>query len=197
MTALVDTPAHRRTLAPSDLARIAVFAALIAAMALTPAIPLGPVPITLQTLGVALTGLCLGPWRGCAAVALYVAVGAAGLPVFSGGAAGIGVLIGPTGGYVMSFPLSALVGGFVARWAVRRGLDKVTPFIMLGGLLLARYLVMMPIAVTHLSRVLGMSWVEAMVIIDMPFWIVDLIKSVIAVILAIAVHKAFPRLLGR
>ncbi|MGV8844901.1 biotin transporter BioY [Tessaracoccus sp.] len=197
MTTLVDTPAQRRPLAPSDLARIAVFAALIAAMALTPAIPLGPVPITLQTLGVALTGLCLGPWRGFAAVALYVAVGAAGLPVFSAGSAGVAVLIGPTGGYVMSFPLSALVGGFVARWAVRRGLDKVTPFIMLGGLLIARYLVMMPIAVTHLSRVLGMSWIEALVIIDMPFWIVDLIKSVVAVILAIAVHKAFPRLLGR
>lgn len=196
MTTLVETPDRRRTLAPSDLARIAVFAALIAAMALTPAIPLGPVPITLQTLGVALTGLCLGPWRGCAAVALYVAVGAAGLPVFSGGAAGVGILVGPTGGYLLSFPLAALVGGFVARWAVRRGLDKFTPVIMLGGLLLARYLVILPIGVTHLSRALGLTWMEALAI-DVPFWVGDLIKSVIAVVLAIAVHKAFPRLLGR
>lgn len=197
MTTLVDTPARRRTMAPSDLARIAVFAALVAAMALTPAIPVGPVSITLQTLGVALTGLCLGPWRGFAALALYVAVGAAGLPVFSGGAAGIGVLIGPTGGYLLSFPLAALVGGFVARWAMRRGLDGATPFIFLGGLLLARYLVILPIAVTHLSRVLGMTWMQALVGIDLLFWVGDLIKSVVAVMLAIAVHKAFPRLLGR
>ncbi len=197
MTTLVDTPASRRSVAPSDLARIAVFAALVAAMALTPAIPVGPVSITLQTLGVALTGLCLGPWRGFAALALYLAVGAAGLPVFSGGAAGIGVLIGPTGGYLLSFPLAALVGGFVARWAMRRGLDRATPFIFLGGLLLARYLVILPIAVTHLSRVLGMTWIQALVGIDLLFWVGDLIKSVVAVILAIAVHKAFPRLLGR
>lgn len=196
MTTLVDTPNRSRALAPSDLARIAVFAALIAAMALTPAIPLGPVPITLQTLGIALTGLCLGPWRGLAAVALYVVVGAAGLPVFSGGAAGIGVLVGPTGGYLLSFPLAALVGGFVARWAVRRGLSKATPFIMMGGLLLARYLVILPIAVTHLSQVLGLTWVQALAI-DVPFWIGDLIKSVVAVVLAVAVHNAFPRLLGR
>ena len=197
MTTLVDTPVRRRTLGPSDLARVAVFAALVAAMALTPAIPLGPVPITLQTLGVALTGLCLGPWRGFAAMALYLAVGAAGLPVFSSGAAGIGILIGPSGGYLLSFPPAALLGGFVAQWAVRRGLSRATPFIMFGGLLLARYLIILPIAVTHLSRVLGFTWMQALVVVDMPFWIADLIKSVVAVILAIAVHKAFPRLLGR
>ncbi len=196
MSTQVSAPGRQRALAPSDLARIAVFAALLSAMALTPPIPLGPVPITLQTLGVALTGLCLGPWRGFAAVALYVAVGAAGLPVFSGGAAGVGVLIGPTGGYLLSFPLAALVGGFVARWAVRRGLSATTPLIMLGGLLLARYLVIMPIGVTHLSNVLGVSWREAL-FIDVPFWVGDLVKSIIAVTLAMAVHKAFPRLLGR
>lgn len=187
---------RRRALAPSDLARIAVFAALVAAMALTPPVPLGPIPLTLQTLAVSLTGLCLGPWRGFAAVALYVAVGTAGLPVFSGGAAGLAVIVGPSGGYLLSFPLAALVGGFVARWAVRRGLSPVTPFVMLGGLLLGRYLVIMPIAVTHMSRVLGVTWREAL-FFDMPFWVADLIKSVIAVVLAIAVHKAFPRLLGR
>lgn len=196
MSTQLSSPARRRSLAPNDLARIAVFAALVAAMALTPPIPIGVVPITLQTLGVALAGLCLGPWRAFAAMVLYVAVGAAGLPVFSGGAAGIGVLIGPKGGYLLSFPLAALVGGFVARWAVRRGLSRGTPFLFLGGLLVARYLVILPIAVTHLSGVLGLTWREALMI-DIPFWIGDLIKSVVAVVLAVAVHKAFPRLLGR
>lgn len=196
MSTSVNTQTQRRSLAPSDLARIAVFAALVAAMALTPPLPLGPIPMTLQTLGVALTGLCLGPWRGFAAMALYVAVGAAGLPVFSGGAAGLGVIIGPTGGYLLSFPLAALVGGFVARWAVRRGLSPATPVMMLGGLLLARYLVIMPIAVVHLSRALGLT-LQGALLVDIGFWLPDFIKSVVAVILAMAVHKAFPRLLGR
>ncbi len=196
MSTQVNRAVRRRVLTPTDLARVGVFAALVAAMALTPPIPVGPIPLTLQTLGVALTGLCLGPWRGFAAMALYVAVGAAGLPVFSGGASGLGVLIGPTGGYLLSFPLAALVSGFVARGAVRRGLGPVTPVLMMGGLLLARYLVIMPIAVSHLSRVLGVTWREAL-FVDMPFWVTDLIKSVIAVVLAMAVHKAFPRLLGR
>lgn len=196
MTTPIAAAAQKRAMHPSDLARIAVFAALISAMALTPPIPLGPIPITLQTLGVSLAGLCLGPWRGFAAVALYLVVGAAGLPVFSGGAAGLGVLLGPTGGYLMSFPLAALVGGFVARWAVRRGLSRITPVLFMGGLLLARYAVIMPIAVSHLSRVLGLSFQEAL-FVDMPFWIADLVKSVVAVTLAVAVHKAFPRLLGR
>lgn len=196
MSTQVNPRSRIRTLAPSDLARVAVFAALMAALALIPPLPLGPIPLTLQTLGVALTGLCLGPWRGFAAMILYVAVGTAGLPVFSGGAAGLGILIGPTGGYLLSFPLAALVSGFVARWAVQRGLSPVTPLLLMVGLLLARFLVIMPIAVLHLSRVLGLTWQRAL-FVDMPFWVADLIKSVIAVVLAVAVHKAFPRLLGR
>ena len=193
---MTTTPHARSDSAVREIAYVAVFAALIAAMALTPAIPLGPVPITLQTLGISLTGLCLGPWRGLAAVALYVGVGAAGLPVFSGGGAGIGVLVGPTGGYLLSFPLAAFAGGLVARWALRRGLSRATPLFLMGGLLLARYLIIMPIAVTHLARVLGITWMQA-VVIDVPFWIGDLIKSVVAVMLAVAVHRAFPRLLAR
>ena len=73
--------ADRPSVAPADLANVAVFAALIAAMSLLPAIHVGGLtPITLQTLGVMLAGLCLGPWRGAAAVGLYLAVGIAGLP---------------------------------------------------------------------------------------------------------------------
>ena len=111
-----------RSFAPADLAYVAVFAALIAALALTPAIPIGTlgVPITLQTLGVALAGLCLGAWRGAAAVALYLMVGLAGLPVFSGGRAGLAVLVGPTGGYLIGFVISAWMIGY----AMERGLGR-------------------------------------------------------------------------
>ncbi len=190
--------ARPESVSAQDLAYVAVFAALIAALSLAPAIPLGAlgVPITLQTLGVALTGLCLGPWRAVAAVGLYVAAGAAGLPVFAQGRAGIGVLAGPTGGYIISFILAALASGFLARLVVRRGLNRWTPVAFIGILLLVRYLVMLPIAMLGLMRALGLGAGEALAV-DIPFWIGDLVKYIVAALLAHAVHKAFPRLLGR
>lgn len=187
-----------RAFAPSDLAHVAVFAALLAALSLTPAIPLGSVgvPITLQTLGVALAGLCLGPWRGFAAVALYVIVGLAGLPVFAGGAAGPGVLAGPTAGYLLSFPFAALVAGFAARWAVGRGVGRGTVAWLFLGVVASRFLVILPLAVLGLMRALGVDAAKALAI-DVAYWPGDLIKAAIAALLAAAVHKAFPRLLRR
>lgn len=83
-------------------------------------LPWTPVPITGQTLGVLLVGAALGWRRGAAALGLYLAEGAAGLPVFAGGAAGVGHLMGPTAGYLWSFPFAA---GFVG-WLAERGWDK-------------------------------------------------------------------------
>src|SRR5690606_23310742 len=96
-------------LGATDLALVSAFAALIAACALLPAIHVGAgiVPITLQTFGVLLAGAVLGAKRGFLAVLLYLAVGAAGLPVFSGGAAGLAVFAGPSAGYLIGFPLAA------------------------------------------------------------------------------------------
>ncbi len=187
-----------RSFAPADLAYVAVFAALIAALALTPAIPLGGlgVPITLQTLGVALAGLCLGAWRGAAAVGLYLLVGLAGLPVFSGGKAGLAVLVGPTGGYLLGFLFSAFAVGLVAQRAVRRGLSPMTPVLFFLGVFAARVLIVWPLGVAGIARAVGKPigdiWLS-----DLAFWPGDILKGIIAAVIAFAVHKAFPRLLGR
>ena len=178
------------------MAYIAVFAALIAALALVPGFNIGPISFTLQTLGVGLAGLCLGPWRGFAATALYVVVGAAGLPVFARGAAGIGALASPSGGYLIAFPFAALLTGFVTVWVLRRGLSAMTPVLFFLGLLLARYLIIMPLGVVGMMRALGFDFGKALMT-DMAFWASDAIKSVIAVLLAYAVHRAFPRLLAQ
>lgn len=184
-----------KSFAPADLAYVAVFAALISVLAQLN-VTFGPVPFTLQTLGVALTGLCLGPWRAGAAVALYVLVGAAGLPVFAQGKAGLAVLLGPTGGYLLSFILAAVLIGFAAKFALRRGLTAVTPVWLLLGCVAARYLIIFPIGVAWLANALGQGF-AATVALDMPFWLWDLLKNLVAVGIALAVHKAFPRLLGR
>ncbi len=185
-----------KSLAPADLAYVAVFAALLSALSQVN-VAFGPVPFTLQTLGVALAALVLGPWRGAAAVLLYLVVGAAGLPVFAGGKAGLGVMLGVTGGYLMSFVLSSILVGFVAKWALRKGLSALTAGWFFLGCLAARYLVILPIGVGWAANYLDKPFLEAVLTVDMPFWIWDAAKSLLAVLIAIAVHKAFPRLLGR
>lgn len=105
------------------------FAALLAALTAAFAqlsVPLGPVPFTLQTAGVFLAGLVLGPLWGGLALLLYALVGIAGAPVFSGGRAGFGVIVGPTGGFILSFPVAAaVIGGLVHRRVEPRPLEDV------------------------------------------------------------------------
>ena len=98
-----------------------------------------PVPITLQPLFVILSGAVLGPWGGAVSMASYVALGAAGAPVFAGGRAGYVWLFGPTGGYLLAYPAAAFVVGLLAGRAAGglRLLGALTigmALIYLGGL---------------------------------------------------------------
>lgn len=108
--------------------RTALFAALITVGALIPPLPFGALPITLQTLTVYLTAGMLGAKWGSAAVALYIALGALGLPVFTGGQGGFGVLFGATGGYIIGFLAISIVVGLTVqlfggkRWALLVGM---------------------------------------------------------------------------
>jgi biotin transport system substrate-specific component len=110
----VELVGEERTL---NLARAAVFAAATSATApVSVTHPLAPgVPVTLQTLWVFLAGIVLGPvWAGVA-FGLYLVAGVVGLPVFAGAAGGIGHLLGPTGGFLVGFPVAAVVTGAVAH----------------------------------------------------------------------------------
>jgi biotin transport system substrate-specific component len=114
--------AARTEFAPSLVQQTAVVVSaslFIAACArVTVPLPFTPVPLTLQNFGVLLVGLTLGARRGFAALALYLAEGAFGLPVFNpAGPGGVAQLLGPTGGYLMAYPLVA----FVAGWLYQRG----------------------------------------------------------------------------
>lgn len=179
----------------TDLAYIAVFAALIAALALVPSIPIGPVPITLQTLGVLLAGLILGPWRGFAAVTLYLLVGLAGLPVFAGGTGGLGVFGKPSIGYLLSFPIAALVAG--ALVLALGGRNPRLRALWLGlAALLATVLVIYPAGIAGLMLVAQLDLAAAFTV-NAAFWVGDLVKVVVAAAITMAVHRAFPALLPR
>lgn len=188
------TPARlgRASFAPSDIALVAVFAALVAVLSLAPAIPLaGPVPITLQTLGVALAGLALGPVRGFLAVLLYLLVGFAGLPVFAGGAAGLAVLAKPSAGYLVSFPIAALVAGLLSRVLFRSRLPGYLALFLAGfG---ASILIIHPAGIAGLMVNADMAFGTALAT-DIVFWPGDVVKNLVAAGLALAVLKAFPDL---
>ncbi|NAZ84096.1 biotin transporter BioY [Kineococcus sp. R8] len=189
----VRRPAGRST----DLALVAVFGALVGALALAGAVPVGGpgVPITLTTFGVMLCGAVLGPWRGALAASVYLVLGLAGLPVFAGGASGPGVLAGPSAGFLLAYPLAALVTGLVARAAVRRAGRTLVP-----GLALACALG--GVVVVYAGGVPGMALngglsLRAAAVFCVRFLPGDLVKLVLAVLVAVPVHRAFPRLLGR
>lgn len=100
------------------VAAFSFFTALLAQISIP--LPWTPVPITGQTLAVLLTGAVLGPRLGFVTLMVYLAEGAVGLPVFAGGTGGFSKLLGPTGGYLIAFPLAAgLVG-----WLATRGWDR-------------------------------------------------------------------------
>lgn len=180
----------------TDIALIAGFAALIAVCALLPAIKLnGLVPVTLQTFGVMLAGAVLGAWRGAAAVALYVAVGAAGLPIFSGGKAGFAVLLGPTGGYLISFILGAALVGFIVERLPRKKMVEHFGFIFLA-MMAALVFVIHLIGPIWLSIAAQMDLGKAFVT-DLAFYPGDIIKNVLAALMASAVLRAFPELLPK
>ena len=102
-----------------DAVLIALFSAFVALTARIE-IPLWPVPMTLQTLGVVFTGAALGSRRGVLALLLYLVEGGVGLPVFAGGASGVAYMSGPTAGYLVGFVVAAGVVG----WLAERGWDQ-------------------------------------------------------------------------
>ncbi|GAA1949644.1 biotin transporter BioY [Agromyces allii] len=177
----------------TDLAQIAVFAALIAALGLPGALSIGgaAVPITFQTLGVMLAGAILGARKGFLSVLLFIALVAAGLPLLSGGRGGLGVFVGPSVGYLLGWLLGALVIG----WATARLLPKyrILPALLwtaLGGIV-AVYLVGVPVFAVITGTPLGVALAGSLLFLPG-----DLIKVVVTVLVAKGVHRAWPGLIA-
>lgn len=151
-----------------------LFGAVVIALSAQLVIPTQPVPFTGQTLGVLLVGGALGFRRGAAAVLLYLAIGALGAPIYAEGKAGIGVIGGPTGGYLLGFVVAA---GLVGRLA-ELGWDRRLP-----GALVAMSVgtaVIYAIGVPWLKVATGMSWSDAVAIGMTQFLLWDLAKACIA-----------------
>jgi biotin transport system substrate-specific component len=161
---------------------IALFAALIAAGTfIAIPLPFSPVPVALQNLFAVLAGLCLGPFLGSLSVALYLAAGALGAPVFAGVSGGIARLLGPTGGYLLGYLFAAFVAGLVVG---RPRTDRRSP---LWRLILATALALLVVYVPgmlRLKQLMDIGWVQALVGGLLPFLPGDAAKAVVAVMIA-------------
>jgi len=183
-----------RTLSARDLAQIAIFAALIAALGLPGALAIGAiaVPITFQSLGVMLAGAILGARKGFFAVLLLLALTAAGLPLLSGGRGGlVWFTTSPAAGYLYGWLLGAAVIGYLtARLLPKYSFWKALGATALGGVV-AIYLLGIPVTAINLGLPL---WVAALD--SLKFIPGDLLKVVVTVLVAGQVHRAYPGLIA-
>jgi len=184
---LVDHFLENRS-AARDVLWIVGFSLLTAVLAQVEIhLPFTPVPITGQTLPVLLSGAVLGSRRAFASQLLYLAAGAAGMPVFAGGASTLVHLFGPTGGYLWSFPLAAgLLGWLVERGASRRWWRLVLALAVADALILVA-------GAFWLSVLFGVPPDRAWLLGFYPFLIGDTLKVVVVGLLLPTLLKRYER----
>lgn len=171
--------------AARTISQVAIFAALVAVLGQVAAIPVGPVPITLQTLGVMLAGAVLGPWRGAGAMLLLNALTAAGMPLMSQGSGGLGVYAGPTAGFALGFIPGALVIGLIVQHRWPLSWWRTIIGVLLGAA--AIYACGIPVMAYQLS----ISLQEA-VGVNLIFLPGDGLKAAVAVAITHSLARAYP-----
>lgn len=192
----LPVPVERERTVATDVALVAVLAAFVAVCAIVPGIPTGTgVPVTLQTFGVVLAGLVLGWRRGALAVLLYLAVGFAGVPVFSGGTGGLAVLGGASVGYLLGFPLAAALAGALAG-AARSATGGARYLVLVASGLTATALTVHPLGVLGIVLRTDLTLSEAFAA-GAVFFPGDTVKNLLAAAVAVAVFRQYPDLLRR
>ena len=156
---------------------ISLFAALTAIGAFI-SIPLYPVPLTLQTLFTLLAAMTLGSAMGMSSQIIYVLLGVIGLPVFAGFKAGIGILFGPTGGFLFGFIISAYIIGKI----IELKKEKNFFYYFLAGL--SGMLIIYITGITQLSLVTGIGVKKALMVGMLPFLPGDICKIIAASFIA-------------
>jgi biotin transport system substrate-specific component len=164
----------------------ALFGALIAAGAfISIPLPFSPVPVVLQNLFSLLAGLALGPVLGAGAAGLYLLAGIIGAPVFAGATGGIARFLGPTGGFLLGYLLSAFTAGLIAG-RPRRGAALPRRRIVLA--VLAGLLVIYLPGLLRLRFAAG-SWGKALAAGFFPFLPGDAVKGIIAVLITPRIRR--------
>lgn len=177
----------------TDLARAAVFAAVIAVLGLPGSFPVfGGVPITAQTLGVMLAGAILGPVVGAVSVATVLALVAVGLPLLAGGRGGAAVFVGPTVGYLLGWVVGAVIIGLIVHAGGRRpAWWRTFAGVFVGGVVVV-YACGIP-----LQSLIMRIGVEQAALANLAFVPGDVVKAVIATAVVGALVRGYPRAFRR
>jgi len=158
-----------------DMVLVAMFSGLTAVLSqIAVPLPFSPVPVTLQTFAVVLTGVILGSRRGALSMIVYALMGVVGLPVFAMGEAGLPVLIGPKGGYIFGFILAAYAIGRITERKQNLTYFKTTAAMFFG------LLIIYVVGIIQLKIVLGLGLVKAVGIGAVPYLPMDTVKILIA-----------------
>lgn len=172
-----------------ELVYAALFAALIAVLGLIPPIPLGfiPVPITAQTLGVMLAGCFLGKRTGALSLVLFIILVLIGLPVLTGGRGGLGVLVGPSAGYIFSWPIAAYLIGWASQkiWLQVRTWKLIVINLIFGVILINLIGAPIMALITDTS-------IWAGIIGSSAYLPGDILKAIIAAIIAMQIKAISP-----
>ncbi|HET9657607.1 MAG TPA: biotin transporter BioY [Kineosporiaceae bacterium] len=189
-----DAAPSGRRMPARDLALIAVFAAFLAALGFPGAltVPGLTVPITAQTLGVMLAGCVLGARRAALAVLTFLVLVAAGLPLLAGGRGGLGVFASPTAGFLVGWVIGAwVIGRMVELWRHRFALGWGILANVVGGIAVI-YAIGVPVMAQRSGSTLAKAFAGATVFLPG-----DLIKAVVAAVVARAVYRGYPLLSRR
>lgn len=176
-----------------DLALVATFTGVVAALGLVPLFtpPGFLVPITAQSLGVMLAGAVIGARRGFLSLALLLVLVAVGLPLLAGPRGGLGVFASPSVGFLLGYPVAA----FVVGWLTERGGPTYRLAWGLVANLIGGIVVLYACGIAGMVAVGGLS-VPAAVVANWIYLPGDLVKVVLAAVVARGVHAAYPGLLG-
>lgn len=176
-----------------EICLIAMFTALTAVLAqIALPIPISPVPISFGMIAIYLTGMMLVPRAAVWSQALYLLLGACGVPVFHNFKGGLGILFGPTGGYPLTYPLVALVIALYFKYADARFNGRKKSPLYLGGAalaLVAALLVLYAGGTAYLAVLMEVSFAQALVWGVYPYALLDLIKIVFTVLCFVPVRE--------
>lgn len=179
-------PSQNRTTSLRRLTVCALFAAILCVLSPI-AIPIGPIPISLGLLGVLLTAATLSPAMSFSAVAVFVALGVCGLPVFSGCGSGAMVLVGPTGGYLWCYLLAAPLVSFLCK-------NKFS-FLRTAVACLAGTLLCYTCGTLQYMLLTDLKILPALLITVLPFLPFDILKSLLAAHLSKLLKKHLQNLI--
>ena len=169
-----------RKISTRDLCMIGLWTAVIVIMAqITIPMPMG-VPMTMQTFAITLAAIVLGSKKGAIATGIYVLLGAIGLPVFAGLSGGFSYIVGPTGGFIISFPMMAYIIGL--------GVEKKKNKAMFISMIIIGTIVNYIVGVMMFCGITGNSVVVGLTACVLPFIPTAIIKAVVATVMGLQIR---------